>query len=93
MVTGMRLPTILSFYQVSFRQRSVLETMLIPLSGSFTEIEHNYPDMVAIDSQGQATGEMMDFCEPRKSQHLLVTNKGQFNGNEGRCATCPKRPK
>lgn len=36
---------------------------LTPLAGSFEEVEQNYPDMVAVDSQGRATGKVMDFCE------------------------------
>ncbi len=27
------------------------------------EIETQHPELVAIDSQGHATGNMMDFCE------------------------------
>ena len=36
---------------------------LISLAGPFEEVEQNYPDIVAVDSQGQVTGKVMDFCE------------------------------
>lgn len=32
-------------------------------AGSFEEIEIHHPELVAVDSQGRATGRMMDFCE------------------------------
>ena len=40
-------------------------SILTPLLGRFEDLETQYPDLVAIDSQGQATGKVMDFCELR----------------------------
>ena len=34
-------------------------------SGPFEEFEANHPEMVAIDSKGQSTGKVMDFCKFR----------------------------
>ena len=31
--------------------------------GQFSEFEENHRELVAIDSQGLSTGEVMDFCE------------------------------
>jgi len=31
--------------------------------GSFSEFEQSYPELVTINSQGQVTGSVMDFCE------------------------------
>ena len=33
------------------------------LLGEFEEFEQYYPELVAIDSEGNSTGEVMDFCE------------------------------
>lgn len=36
---------------------------LNPLPGPFHEFEKNHPNLVAIDSKEQITGEVVDFCE------------------------------
>lgn len=46
----------------------IARILLKPLAGSFEEVEQNYPDMVAVDSQGRATGKVMDFCEYKKGR-------------------------
>ena len=33
-------------------------------SGSFADLQNSYPELIAIDSQGQPTGSVTDFCEP-----------------------------
>ena len=37
--------------------------MLMSQIASFKEIEAQHPELVAIDSQGHMTGNVMDFCE------------------------------
>lgn len=41
--------------------------------GPFSEFEENHPEVVAIDSQGRSTGEVMDFCKPICSSHIHST--------------------
>lgn len=36
--------------------------------GRFDEFESDHPGLVAIDSQGQSTGRVMDLCEFRTSR-------------------------
>ena len=36
--------------------------------GRFDEFESDHPELVAIDSQGQSTGRVMDLCEFRTSR-------------------------
>ena len=57
--------SIFNTFIMSSRSRSVIVSSesLTLSSGSFEEIEHNHPDLVAVDSQGLATGRVMDFCE------------------------------
>ena len=39
--------------------------------GPFSDFEENHPEVVAIDSQGRSTGEIMDFCKLIRSDHIL----------------------
>ena len=52
-----------TFIMSSKSRYQIARPSLIPSAGSFQEVERDYPGMVAVDSQGQATGKVMDFCE------------------------------
>ncbi len=47
---------------------------LTPLADSFSDIEIQHPEIVAIDSQGHATGKMLDFCEFQQVSRILHSN-------------------
>ena len=36
---------------------------ILLFTGPFSEFEHRYPELVAVDSRGQVTANVMDFCE------------------------------
>ena len=57
--------TVLLFLRVSLSPNRLYDfTVLHPYStGPFHEIEEQYPAMVAVDSRGQLTGQVMDFRE------------------------------
>lgn len=62
--TGYFQPIILSFLPVSFETPFDRPSHNLTSSiGPFRDIEEQHPDMVAVDSRGQITGQVMDFRE------------------------------
>ncbi|KAL2044368.1 hypothetical protein N7G274_003073 [Stereocaulon virgatum] len=51
------------------------------LSSSFEEIEANHPDMVAVDSQGQATGRVMDFFHSERREMYNMSKASEIANN------------
>lgn len=44
-------------------------------TGRFSEFEEKHPELVAIDSQEQPTGAVMDFCEFQRNFQILGSNR------------------
>lgn len=64
------------------------------LSGSFQELEEKHPEVIAVDSGGDLTGEVMDFCElPLNVSSKEHTNVVKSAGKDRRCAKCQPRLK
>ncbi len=52
---------------------SSLESVyLIPRQDSFDRFQSNHPDLVAIDANGNVTGNVVDFCKRSPSRHVMT---------------------
>ncbi|TQB76932.1 tyrosine/serine/threonine protein phosphatase pps1 [Monascus purpureus] len=51
------------------------------LSSTFREVEDNYPDIVAVDSLGQATGQIMDFFQYERAEMHYMTKASEIATN------------
>lgn len=51
------------------------------MSSSFEEVEQNYPDIVAVDSQGQTTGKVMDFFHWERQEMCNMSKASEIARN------------
>ncbi len=69
---------IFNTFIISSKWSQVMRYIWSPLmlsAGPFAEIEMQNPELVAIDSKGNATGRVMDFCEFRKGLFALHSDR------------------
>src|SRR3989440_4691795 len=49
------------------------------LTNSFEEVEHDYPELVAVDSGGRSTGKTMDFVQWERIEMCAMSKSSEFS--------------